>query len=198
MHQGELSLSIGSMSHPWPDAPKATRKVKVKYMDGDLSQSEIMIAAGVETADSVVVQLITDYSPAEADAQVLSSLLLLHAVLEHSEVVRETPLGVVCNINDPEVLDVINAHIAHGPLQPTAVKEYKEMVHAEYRQLRVDCIEPDKLLGGILTQMVHAEDRQLRVDCIEPDKLLGGILTQVAYTPDLREVFEDLFDADGN
>lgn len=142
--------------YPLPEEPKGNRKVRVKYLSGELTDPELFLEAGVETADSVIFQLIGDaYTVPEKDAQTLHTILQIHGILDASNVQREKPLGIVCNIHDPEMIEVIDA-----------------MVH-------------------------DVPNKHLCVDYIEPTKLLGGILTQIASEPDLRDVFEDLFDADG-
>eukprot|EP00798_Chlamydomonas_sp_ICE-L_P010829 gene10829-16915_t len=147
-------------NEPFLSGPRGTKKVRVKYMSGDLGCHKLMLKAGVDTADSVVMHLMSEHDPAEADAQALATVVMLQGLLKESKAERQHSLGVICCVNDRETRSVL------------------------------------KHLTG--STSYSGRGNRLHVDCIEPDKLLSGILTQVASLPALQAVFADIFDADGN
>eukprot|EP00798_Chlamydomonas_sp_ICE-L_P003667 gene3667-13740_t len=77
--------------------PKNGLKPTPKPFDlGDANSASLMLEAGVEKADSVVIDLMPDLTPDEADAQVLSTVLQLQGVLASSKVDRSKRLTVIC------------------------------------------------------------------------------------------------------
>ncbi|GFR42454.1 hypothetical protein Agub_g3361 [Astrephomene gubernaculifera] len=151
---------------------KKQAQLKVSTVVGDPRTRGSLSEAEVQEADAVILTGLDDVRPDLADAQALSTLLQLQALLQTQPAQQsQRPLNLVCGVTDPRVRDIMECIIA--------VNSYG---------------------GGSSSSDgsgAVAPRRGLILDNITPHEVMAGALAQVASEPRLSGVFQDLYSPEG-
>ncbi|KAL3157123.1 hypothetical protein ABBQ38_001368 [Trebouxia sp. C0009 RCD-2024] len=185
----DSSITIISPEKPG-DFLEAKGACHCRHLEGSIASRQVLLEAGVAEADAVILRMpLQSLAAADADAQVVSSLVQLQDLASHSD--RTDPLHVIAPVNHPRTLELINfvtkqscSRAVTGQHVIGAVKAVTgDPQHASH--------------GDSGSSRGQDESMALNVDVLLPDELLSGLLTQVSVQPELLSVMNDLFDAEG-
>ncbi|KAL3158654.1 hypothetical protein ABBQ32_011397 [Trebouxia sp. C0010 RCD-2024] len=120
----------------WPEDDDQT-EVEFRYLCGNTDHSGALEEAGIMDADAIIIGPADDLPDNEADASMLSSIIMIQDLLIESERPRSSPVHVLGVVRCPQTVKVAN-YMVRDLAQGTMTAEL---------------LQPDELVSGLMAQV---------------------------------------------
>lgn len=142
----------------WPEDDQ-DNSVEFRYLCGNVDHSGALEEAGVTEADAIIIGPADDLPDNEADASLLSSIIMVQDLLIESHRPRSHPVHVVGVVRNPQTVKVANYMV-------------KDLGQGT---ITAELLQPDELVSGLMAQVAS-----------EPS--LAPLLSELIHSTEGQEV----------